>query len=174
MNVVFAIRVQFLFLTVLGIIYGRNILQAARTLNSQTDQAQNGDLFSVWSYDGFLVYEEIIQATENFDSKYCVGEGGKASVYKAELQTGQAVAVKKLHQMQNCEERKACEHKAIVESPQLSTPSLTHKYVLFLATKSNALFSSTPSMFLRQGNGEGGHQFYDMIGLCFHALLMLL
>ncbi|PON90667.1 Tyrosine-protein kinase [Trema orientale] len=100
--VVFAIGVQFLFLTVLGIIYGRNIRRAARTLNSHTDQAQNGDLFSVWSYDGLLVYEEIIQATENFDSKYCVGDGGQASVYKAELRTGQAVAVKKLHPLQDC------------------------------------------------------------------------
>ncbi|XP_060667897.1 MDIS1-interacting receptor like kinase 2-like [Ziziphus jujuba] len=44
-----------------------------------------------------MVYENIIEATEEFNSKYCIGEGGTGSVYKAELSTGQVVAVKKLH-----------------------------------------------------------------------------
>ncbi|XP_065860047.1 MDIS1-interacting receptor like kinase 2-like [Euphorbia lathyris] len=48
-----------------------------------------------------MVYESIIEATEGFNSKYCIGVGGSASVYKAELQTGQVVAVKKLHQSEN-------------------------------------------------------------------------
>ncbi|KAK7827938.1 mdis1-interacting receptor like kinase 2 [Quercus suber] len=49
------------------------------------------------SYDGKMVYENIIEATKEFDSKYCIGVGGYGSVYKAELQTSQVVAVKKLH-----------------------------------------------------------------------------
>ncbi|XP_065852830.1 MDIS1-interacting receptor like kinase 2-like [Euphorbia lathyris] len=44
-----------------------------------------------------MVYEEIVKATEEFDSRYCIGIGGNGSVYKAELPTGQLVAVKKLH-----------------------------------------------------------------------------
>ncbi|WCJ27652.1 Leucine-rich repeat receptor-like protein kinase family protein [Euphorbia peplus] len=44
-----------------------------------------------------MVYEEIVKATEDFDSRYCIGIGGNGSVYKAELPTGQIVAVKKLH-----------------------------------------------------------------------------
>ncbi|KAJ7969159.1 putative Receptor protein kinase [Quillaja saponaria] len=55
------------------------------------------NLFAVWSYDGKIVYENIVEATEEFDSKYCIGVGGCGSVYKAELPTGQVVAVKKLH-----------------------------------------------------------------------------
>ncbi|RZC85028.1 hypothetical protein C5167_047813 [Papaver somniferum] len=55
------------------------------------------NLFSVWNYDGKIVFEDIIEATEDFDTKYCIGTGGYGSVYKAELSTGQVVAVKKLH-----------------------------------------------------------------------------
>ena len=50
-----------------------------------------------------MVYENIIEATEDFDSKYCIGVGGHESVYKAELPTSQVVAVKKLHPLPNGE-----------------------------------------------------------------------
>lgn len=59
------------------------------------------NLFSILNYDGRILYENIIRATENFDSKYCIGTGAYGSVYKAELQTGQVVAVKKLHPMES-------------------------------------------------------------------------
>ncbi|XP_010064751.2 MDIS1-interacting receptor like kinase 2-like [Eucalyptus grandis] len=49
----------------------------------------------IWSFDGRTVYESIIEATEEFDAKYCIGVGGQGSVYKAQLQTGETVAVKK-------------------------------------------------------------------------------
>ena len=58
-------------------------------------------MFAIWSYDGRMVYENIIEATEEFDSKYCVGVGGCGSVYKAELQSGQVVAMKKFHSIQD-------------------------------------------------------------------------
>lgn len=45
-----------------------------------------------------LDYQDIVKATENFNSKYLTGRGGFGNVYKAELPTGQVVAVKKLHQ----------------------------------------------------------------------------
>ncbi|MQJ84118.1 hypothetical protein EI014_25500, partial [Escherichia coli] len=48
---------------------------------------------------GKMVYENIIDATEEFDNKYLIGVGGYGSVYRAELPTGQVVAVKKLHSM---------------------------------------------------------------------------
>ncbi|XP_058728335.1 MDIS1-interacting receptor like kinase 2-like [Vicia villosa] len=59
------------------------------------------NLFTIWSFDGKMVYENIIEATGDFDNKYLLGVGGHGSVYKAELPTGQVVAVKKLHQIQN-------------------------------------------------------------------------
>ena len=33
-------------------------------------------MFANWSYDGKMVYENIIEATEEFDSKHCVEVGG--------------------------------------------------------------------------------------------------
>ncbi|XP_043708316.1 MDIS1-interacting receptor like kinase 2-like isoform X2 [Telopea speciosissima] len=59
-----------------------------------------GDLFAICNYDGRIVYENIIEATENFDDRHCIGSGGFGSVYKATLSTGQVVAVKKLHTLQ--------------------------------------------------------------------------
>ncbi|KAI3868633.1 hypothetical protein MKX03_013143 [Papaver bracteatum] len=53
------------------------------------------DLFSIWNYNGKIVYEDIVETTEDFDAKNCIGTGGYGSVYKAELSTGQVVAVKK-------------------------------------------------------------------------------
>ncbi|XP_027368539.1 MDIS1-interacting receptor like kinase 2-like [Abrus precatorius] len=71
--------------------------QRGRKIKKHTRQEQTRDLFSIWSYDGKIVYENIIEATEDFDDKYLIGEGGSAAVYKAKLPTGQTVAVKKLH-----------------------------------------------------------------------------
>lgn len=45
------------------------------------------NLFSILNYDGRILYENIIRATENFDSKYCIRTRAYGSVYKAELQT---------------------------------------------------------------------------------------
>ncbi|XP_020180246.1 uncharacterized protein [Aegilops tauschii subsp. strangulata] len=56
------------------------------------------ELFSVWNFDGRLAFDDIVRATEDFDDKYIIGTGGYGKVYKAELQDGQLVAVKKLHQ----------------------------------------------------------------------------
>lgn len=58
---------------------------------------KNGDIFSIWNYDGRIAYEDITKATENFDIKYCIGTGGYGSVYKAQLPNGKVVALKKLH-----------------------------------------------------------------------------
>ncbi|XP_031252814.1 MDIS1-interacting receptor like kinase 2-like [Pistacia vera] len=55
------------------------------------------DVFKIWNYDGRILFEDIIKATEDFDIKYCIGTGGYGSVYKAELSGGKVVAVKKLH-----------------------------------------------------------------------------
>ncbi|XP_058763943.1 MDIS1-interacting receptor like kinase 2-like [Vicia villosa] len=59
--------------------------------------------FTIWSFDGKMVYENIIEATEEFDDKYLIGVGTHGSVYKAELHTGQIVAVKKIHLATNGE-----------------------------------------------------------------------
>ncbi|XP_022156783.1 MDIS1-interacting receptor like kinase 2-like [Momordica charantia] len=58
---------------------------------------KHGNVFSIWDYDGKIAYEDIVEATEDFDIKYCIGTGGYGSVYKAKLPTGRVVALKKLH-----------------------------------------------------------------------------
>ncbi|XP_044985757.1 probable leucine-rich repeat receptor-like protein kinase At1g35710 [Hordeum vulgare subsp. vulgare] len=60
--------------------------------------AEARDLFSVWNFDGRLAFDDILRATEDFDDKYIIGTGGYGKVYKAQLQDGLLVAVKKLHQ----------------------------------------------------------------------------
>ncbi|CAL5413799.1 unnamed protein product [Camellia sinensis] len=59
-------------------------------------QSRNENLYSIWNFDGRVVYEDIINATEDFNDEYCIGVGGSARVYKAKLPSGQVVAVKKL------------------------------------------------------------------------------
>ncbi|XVE78275.1 hypothetical protein DITRI_Ditri13aG0131700 [Diplodiscus trichospermus] len=67
----------------------------------QSREAQYVDIFTLWGYDGRILYENIVEATENFSSHYCIGSGGYGAVYKAVLPIGQVVAVKKLHQYED-------------------------------------------------------------------------
>ncbi|KAJ6903908.1 MDIS1-interacting receptor like kinase 2-like [Populus alba x Populus x berolinensis] len=56
------------------------------------------DVTARWCPGGDLRYEDIIEATEEFDSKYCIGTGGYGVVYKTVLPSEQVLAVKKFHQ----------------------------------------------------------------------------
>ncbi|KAL7208651.1 hypothetical protein ACSBR1_030398 [Camellia fascicularis] len=67
-----------------------------RNTKNEPRRVNNKNLFAIWSYDGKMVYESIIEATENFSTKHCVGKGGCGTVYQADLTSGQVVAVKKL------------------------------------------------------------------------------
>ncbi|XVE83816.1 hypothetical protein DITRI_Ditri16bG0117700 [Diplodiscus trichospermus] len=51
-------------------------------------------------YDGKIAFQDIVEATEDFDIKYCIGTGGYSSVYKAVLPSGKVVALKKLHRLE--------------------------------------------------------------------------
>ncbi|XP_074349988.1 LOW QUALITY PROTEIN: MDIS1-interacting receptor like kinase 2-like [Apium graveolens] len=62
--------------------------------------AGNGDVCSIWNFDGNIAYEDIIRATNNFDIRYCIGTGGYGSVYEARLPSGKTVALKKLHRLE--------------------------------------------------------------------------
>ncbi|KAL4638732.1 hypothetical protein ACB092_03G167500 [Castanea dentata] len=61
---------------------------------------KNGNLFSMWNYDGNIAFEDIIEATEDFNIRYCIGTGGYGSVYKAQLPSGKVVALKKLNRLE--------------------------------------------------------------------------
>ncbi|PON40398.1 hypothetical protein TorRG33x02_340310, partial [Trema orientale] len=58
---------------------------------------KNGDIFSIWNYEGKIAFEDIIKATGDFDISYCIGTGGYGSVYRAQLPNNKIVALKKLH-----------------------------------------------------------------------------
>ncbi|XP_058201267.1 MDIS1-interacting receptor like kinase 2-like [Rhododendron vialii] len=69
----------------------------------EPNRATNKDMFEIWSCDGKLVHESIIEATEDFNNKYCIVVGGQGAVYRVELPSGQVVAVKKFHPSQDGE-----------------------------------------------------------------------
>ncbi|XP_059451361.1 MDIS1-interacting receptor like kinase 2-like [Corylus avellana] len=85
------------FLVLLGFLLSRRNVKKTQFEPRQT---KNGNLFSIWNYDGHIAYEDMIKATEDFDLKYCIGTGGYGSVYKAELPCGKVVALKKLHRLE--------------------------------------------------------------------------
>ncbi|XP_039157637.1 MDIS1-interacting receptor like kinase 2-like [Eucalyptus grandis] len=72
---------------------------ATKTEQPETTE-KNGNFLSIWNYDGRIAYEDIIDATEDFDLKYCIGTGGYGSVYRARLPNGKVVALKKLHRLE--------------------------------------------------------------------------
>ncbi|XP_024955838.2 MDIS1-interacting receptor like kinase 2-like [Citrus sinensis] len=80
-------------------IFGFILLLKGKSENPKlvTRAAKKGDVFSVWNYDGKILYEDLIDATEDFHIRYCIGTGGYGSVYKAKLPDGKVVALKKLH-----------------------------------------------------------------------------
>uniref|UniRef100_A0A2N9F1J3 non-specific serine/threonine protein kinase n=1 Tax=Fagus sylvatica TaxID=28930 RepID=A0A2N9F1J3_FAGSY len=84
------------------LLVGCFFLSRCRVKKTQSESrgTKNGDLFSIWNYDGKIAYEDIIEATEDFDIRYCIGIGGYGSVYKAQLPSGKTIALKKLHRLE--------------------------------------------------------------------------
>ncbi|KAJ4971592.1 hypothetical protein NE237_004691 [Protea cynaroides] len=68
--------------------------------NIEKTGRNHGNIFSIWSFDGNIAYEDIIKATEDFDVKYCIGIGTTGRVYKAVLPIGHVVALKKFHPLE--------------------------------------------------------------------------
>lgn len=54
-------------------------LQAEKTRPGSLD-SKHGDIFRIWNYDGKIAYEDIIEATGDFDIGHCIGTGGYGSV----------------------------------------------------------------------------------------------
>ncbi|XP_062173653.1 MDIS1-interacting receptor like kinase 2-like isoform X3 [Alnus glutinosa] len=86
------------FLVLGGFLLCRRIVKKAQFESRK--ETKHGNLFSIWNYDGHIAYEDIIEATEDFDIKYCIGAGGYGSVYKAKLPCGKVIALKKLHRLE--------------------------------------------------------------------------
>ncbi|KAF8013050.1 hypothetical protein BT93_I1040 [Corymbia citriodora subsp. variegata] len=71
------------------------ICRRMRKPKPSSKDGSNENSWAILSFNGYMVYESIIATTKEFDAKYCIGVGGHGSVYKAQLQTGEIVAVKK-------------------------------------------------------------------------------
>ncbi|KAI3419309.1 Protein kinase domain-containing protein [Psidium guajava] len=85
-------------LFLIGVLLRKSILSRRRMKSASTRIAglNSRNVFSVLNYDGKVVYEDIVKATDGFDDKYCIGEGGSGRVYRALLPTGHALAIKKI------------------------------------------------------------------------------
>nr|XP_010910586.1 MDIS1-interacting receptor like kinase 2 [Elaeis guineensis] len=105
----------FLIIPILGgwILLGLStmIIAAFCRRGKPTEQKDNdliiGDLFSILNFDGRVAYNYIINATKNFDEKYCIGSGTYGKVYKVEFPMEQVVAVKKLHPVEGVFDEKS-------------------------------------------------------------------
>ncbi|KAJ9561072.1 hypothetical protein OSB04_006232 [Centaurea solstitialis] len=77
----------------LVIFYGKR----KRTHVSEVFQEGHESLFCITNFDGKALYDEILNATNNFDIEFCIGEGSHGVVYKVILRSDSIVAVKKVH-----------------------------------------------------------------------------
>ncbi|VVB08599.1 unnamed protein product [Arabis nemorensis] len=72
-------------------------LQRRKRLFREPTDSETGPRMFISKFPAKLSYDEIINATENFDAKYLTGAGGSGTVYKAKVQS-MVLAVKKLHE----------------------------------------------------------------------------
>ncbi|KAF3433158.1 hypothetical protein FNV43_RR24260 [Rhamnella rubrinervis] len=63
--------------------------------NQHTSKSQNS--FSIWHFNGRILYEDILEATKNFDEMYCIGMGGFGKVYRVDIPGYDVLAVKRLN-----------------------------------------------------------------------------
>ncbi|PHT26228.1 hypothetical protein CQW23_34159 [Capsicum baccatum] len=100
-------RHELILITLLPVMGGLVLLYAfvgvlfmcdRRRRRAKDDGRRNDDGWvSISMLDGKALYRDILNATEEFDSTFCIGQGGHGSVYKVNLPSLGTIAVKKLH-----------------------------------------------------------------------------
>ncbi|PRQ21430.1 putative protein kinase RLK-Pelle-LRR-XI-1 family [Rosa chinensis] len=93
-----------ILLALLGIAFIRR-RRRRRMQYQHTEQSYvQNEVFAIANFDGRKMYGQIMEATDSFDTAYCIGKGGYGTVYKAKLPSGSIVAVKKLYPVHDSEE----------------------------------------------------------------------
>ncbi|KAF4376665.1 hypothetical protein F8388_025536, partial [Cannabis sativa] len=95
--IVFALAFSIALFSIILFLLAKKRLFKTRQVQPTKETSKNGDILSIWNFDGKLAFEDILKATEDFDIRYCIGTGGYGSVYRAQLPSGKIVALKKLH-----------------------------------------------------------------------------
>jgi len=136
-----------LALFVFGVLY--YLCKTSVKMEERATNLQTLNTFAIWSYDGKMVFENIVEATENFDDKHLIGVGGQGRVYKAMLPTGQVVAVKKMHSVPNGE---ILNMKAFTSEIQALTEIRHRNIVKLYGFCSHSQWSFMVCEFLEKGN----------------------
>ncbi|WVY96793.1 hypothetical protein V8G54_028944 [Vigna mungo] len=136
-----------LTLFVFGVLY--YLCKTSMEMEEQPLNLQTLNTFAIWSFNGKMVFENIVEATENFDNKHLIGVGGQGQVYKAMLPSGQVVAVKKLHSVPNEEKLNV---KAFRSEIQALTEIRHRNIVKLYGFCSHSQWSFMVCEFLEKGN----------------------
>ncbi|KAH9726763.1 MDIS1-interacting receptor like kinase 2 [Citrus sinensis] len=126
-----------------------------RKRNSDSGDRQSSNqnpqgLFSILNLEGKLVYDEIVRATNDFDAENCIGNGGHGSVYRAELPSGEVVAVKKFHSPLSCDQ--IADQKEFLTEVKALTETRHRNIVKFYGFCSHARHSFLVYEFLERGS----------------------
>ncbi|KAK7851674.1 mdis1-interacting receptor like kinase 2 [Quercus suber] len=92
-SIVGAFSISFAFVGIFVFIQKKH----SRNMSKVESTSKIENPFSIWHFNGNAVYEDIHEASNNFDDMYCIGIGASAKVYKVEIPGAQVLAVKKLN-----------------------------------------------------------------------------
>ncbi|GKE55026.1 MDIS1-interacting receptor like kinase 2-like protein [Tanacetum coccineum] len=87
----------FLLLSIFMGIFIFSRQEKEQSWTEQLEEDHDFDFFSIFSFKGREIYDDILEATREFDEAFCIGKGRFGSVYKADLPSNRIVAVKKLY-----------------------------------------------------------------------------
>ncbi|XP_054824781.1 MDIS1-interacting receptor like kinase 2-like [Prosopis cineraria] len=73
------------------------LVQKSKRRKGHDGEAITLNIFSILGFDGEILCEKVVEATEDFDEKYLIGVGAQGGVYKVEILDSQIYDVKKLH-----------------------------------------------------------------------------
>ncbi|KAL6897759.1 hypothetical protein ACP4OV_006718 [Aristida adscensionis] len=97
-HLILAMLLAFAILSFICLVVGSLIkIRQRRKLTKISSKRNFGDMLSIWNFDGKIAFQDILDATEYFDEKYCIGVGGYGSVFRAELEGRGVFAVKLFH-----------------------------------------------------------------------------